>query len=135
MECFNGRCYKRGMGIFSRLFGGKSQEPGPTPDTPEPQEILTAVVVLRRGMKVPAGDYLDAVLAGAFPEGLPESVQRIGLSQPSWFKSDEIADSMASDVASTFATKFNLDGFTHRRRLLTGPEGAPLMLVQLFRLS
>ena len=40
---------------------------------------------------------------------------------------------MAGDVASTFALKFELAAYTHRRRVLTGPEGAPLMLVELFR--
>ena len=120
------------MGFFSKLFGGKSEaELPPAPAEPEP--IPEAVIVLRRGMKVPPAEYLAEVLAGVYPEGLPEAVHRIGLSQPSWFKKDEIADSMAGDVASTFALKFQLAAYTHRRRLLTGPEGAPLMLVELFR--
>ena len=67
------------------------------------------------------------------PDGLPDTVHRVGLSQPSWFKKEEIADSMAGDVASTFALKFELAAYTHRRRVLTGPEGAPLMLVELYR--
>jgi hypothetical protein len=128
--------YKRDMGLFSRIFGGggKAAEPeATTPAEPEPEPTLEAVIVLRRGMKVPAADYLQQVLAGAFPGGLPEKVHRIGLSQPSWFKTEEIADSMAGDVASTFALKFSLGAYHHRRRVLTGPEGAPLMLIELFR--
>ena len=121
------------MGFFSKLFGGKPEAtPEPEPP-PEPEPIPEAVIVLRRGMKVPAGDYLAEVIAAAYPDGLPDSVQRIGLSQPSWFKKDELADSAAGDVASTFALKLQLAAYTHRRRLLTGPEGAPLMLVELFR--
>jgi hypothetical protein len=84
-------------------------------------------------MRVPDAEYLAQVIAAEFPDGLPDAVHRIGLSQPSWFKKDEIADSMAGDVASTFALKFDLAAYTHRRRVLTGPEGAPLMLVELFR--
>jgi len=120
------------VGFFSKLFGGKSGPAAPEPE-PEPEPIPEDVIVLRRGMKVPAAEYLAEVLAGVYPDGLPEGVHRIGLSQPSWFKKDEIADSMAGDVASTFALKFQLEAYTHRRRLLTGPEGAPLMLVELFR--
>ncbi len=118
------------MGLFSKLFGGKSAEPEPEP---EPEPIPVAVIVLRRGMRVPAADYLTEVIAAEYPDGLPDTVHRIGLSQPSWFKKEEVADSMASDVASTFALKFALAAYTHRRRVLTGPEGAPLMLVELFR--
>jgi hypothetical protein len=126
--------YKRGMGLFSRIFGGggKAAETEP-PAPPEPEPTLEAVIVLRRGMKVPAGDYLAQIVAEAFPAGLAESVHRIGLSQPSWFKTEEVADSMAGDVASTFALKFELGAYHHRRRVLTGPEGAPLMLVELYR--
>jgi hypothetical protein len=126
------------MGLFSRIFGGggKTPEPADTTESPapaEPEPTPEAVIVLRRGMKVPAGDYLQQVLAEAFPAGLPENVHRIGLSQPSWFKTEETADSMAGDVASTFALKFALGAYHHRRRVLTGPEGAPLMVVELFR--
>jgi hypothetical protein len=123
------------MGLFSRLFGGgdKPAEPPEAAEPPEPEPIPEAVIVLRRGMKVPNAEYLAEVIAGAYPEGLPDTVHRVGLSQPSWFKKDEIADSMAGDVASTFALKYSLAAYTHRRRLLTGPEGAPLMLVELYR--
>lgn len=118
------------MGFFSRLFGAKE---APAPTEPEPGPELVAVVILRRGMKVPAADYLDQVLAAAYPDGLGAGVQRFGLSQPSWFKKEELADSAAGDVAATFAVKLALEGHVHRRRLLTGPEGASLMLVELFR--
>jgi hypothetical protein len=117
------------VGFFSKLFGKPEPEPEPAPEPEHPE----AVIILRRGMKVPAADYLAQVLAEAYPDGLPEAVQRFGLSQPSWFKKEEIADSMAGDVASTFALKLQLAAYTHRRKLLTGPEGAPLMLVELFK--
>jgi hypothetical protein len=124
-----------GMGLFSRLFGGgKPAEPVNEDETPpEPEPLPEAVIILRRGMKVPAAEYLAEVIAAAYPEGLPDTVHRIGLSQPSWFKKDELADSAAGDVASTFALKFSLAAYTHRRRMLTGPEGAELMLVELYR--
>ena len=118
------------MGLFSKLFGSKPPEPEPEP---EPEPIPVAVIVLRRGMRVPDGEYLAQVIAAQYPAGLPDTVHRVGLSQPSWFKKEEIADSMAGDVASTFALKFELAAYTHRRRVLTGPEGAPLMLVELYR--
>jgi hypothetical protein len=118
------------VGFFSKLFGGKS-EPEVVAE-PEPEPLPAAVVVLRRGMKVPPAEYLAEVLAREYPDGLPDTIQRFGLSQPTWFKKEEIADSMAGDVASTFALKLQLSAYTHRRRLLTGPEGAPLMLVEIF---
>jgi hypothetical protein len=118
------------MGFFSRLFGGAPSEPEAEP---EPEPVPEAVIVLRRGMKVPAADYLQQVIGAAYPDGLPETVQRIGLSQPTWFKNEELADSMAGDVASTFAVKFALAAYSHRRRVVAGPEGAPLMIVELFR--
>ncbi len=118
------------MGFFSKLFG-KPEAAAPEV-APEPEPVLAAVVILRRGMKVPAAEYLAEVLAGIYPDGLPDTVRRIGLSQPSWFKTEEIADSMATDVASTFALKLELGAYTHRRRVLIGPEGAPLMLVELY---
>jgi hypothetical protein len=122
------------MGFFSRLFGEKKTEPEPKPASePEPEPEPEAVILLRRGMRVPDADYIEQVLASFFPEKLPDAVHRIGLCQPSWFKTEEVADSMASDVASTFALKFALGAYTHRRRVLTGPEGAPVMLVELFR--
>jgi hypothetical protein len=120
------------MGFLRRLFGDKKSEPEPEPK-PEPEPVPEAVILLRRGMRVPTADYIEQVLASIFSETLPDTVHRIGLSQPSWFKTEEIADSMASDVASTFALKFALGAYTHRRRVLTGPEGAPVMLVELFR--
>jgi hypothetical protein len=120
------------VGFFSKLFGGKAEPAAPAPE-PEPEPLPEAVIILRRGMKVPPADYLAEVIAAVYPDGLPDTVQRIGLSQPSWFKKDEIADSMAGDVASTFALKLQLAAYTHRRRVLTGPEGAPLMLVELYR--
>jgi len=125
--------YKRGMGLFSRIFGGGEKPPESRAPPAEPEPTLEAVIVLRRGMRVPAEDYLAQVIAEAFPAGLPAEVRRIGLSQPSWFKTEEIADSMAGDVASTFALKLTLGAYHHRRRVLTGPEGAPLMVVELYR--
>jgi hypothetical protein len=53
------------------------------------------------------------------------------LSQPSWYKSEEIADSIASEVAATFGSKFGLASPQHRRSTVAGPEGAQLMVVEL----
>jgi hypothetical protein len=121
------------MGLFSRLFGGDKQA-GPRDEpveAPEPPPDL--VVVLRRGMNVPSAEYVDQVLAGLFPAGLPETCQRIALSQPSWYKSEEIADSIAAEVAATFGGKLGLDAPAHRRRTVDGPEGALVMVVELRR--
>lgn len=119
------------MGLFSKLFGGGKDPSGPEPE-PEP-EPPAVVVVLRRGMSVPRPDYLAQVLAAAFPAGLPESVPRIGLSQPSWYKTEEVADQIAAGVTETFAAKFALGGATSRRRALEGPDGCQVMLVELHR--
>ncbi|HZS37106.1 MAG TPA: hypothetical protein VFF06_09775 [Polyangia bacterium] len=127
------------MGFFSKLFGGKSAEGAATDAArepePEPQNDPQpdAVVVLRRGMSVPKPDYLARVIAAAFPGGLDESVPRVGLSQPSWYKTEEVADQIAAGVTETFALKFALAGATSRRRALDGPDGCQVMLVELYR--
>jgi hypothetical protein len=123
------------MSILSRLFrGGKSaSEATRDPEPSAPEAPPEAVVVLRRGMSVPKDEYVAQVVASAFPSGLPPSVRRFGLSQPSWFKTEEIADCMASEVAATFAQKLGLTGHSHRRHVLEGPEGAPVMVVELYR--
>jgi hypothetical protein len=118
------------MGFFGKLFGGGSRAPEPEPE-PEPE--LVAVVVLRRGMSVPNADYVGQVLAAAFPDGLAAGVERVGLSQPSWFKTEEIGDSMAGDVAATFALKLGIESPSHRRHVVAGPEGAQVMIVELRR--
>jgi hypothetical protein len=129
------------MSFFSRLFKGRPEsspepelQPSPKPEAPpEPAPPPEAVVVLRRGMSIPKDEYVAQVVALAFPGGLPSSVRRFGLAQPSWFKSEEIADSMASDVAATFAQKLGLAEHSHRRHVLAGPEGAPVMIIELHR--
>jgi hypothetical protein len=127
------------MSFFSRLFKGRPEakpeaEPPPKLEgPPKPEPPPQAVVVLRRGMSVPKDEYVAQVVAVAFPGGLPSSVRRFGLSQPSWFKSEEIADSMASDVAATFAQKLGLAEHSHRHHVLSGPEGAPVMIIELYR--
>jgi hypothetical protein len=84
-------------------------------------------------MSVPKPDYVEQVLAAAFPDGLPASVPRVGLSQPSWFKSEEVADHIAAGVVETFSAKFELGAATSRRRALAGPDGCQLLLVELYR--
>jgi hypothetical protein len=127
--------YKTRVGFFSKLFGGKSQsDAAPAPESePEPEPAPDAVVVLRRGMSVPKPEYLAQVIAQAFPDGLPESVPRVGLSQPSWYKTEEAADQIAAGVTETFSLKFALGGATSRRRALDGPDGCQLMLVEIYR--
>jgi hypothetical protein len=120
------------MGFFSKLFGKSEAEPAPELEpAPEPEESPPlAIVILRRGMSVPKPEYVTEVLASLRP-GLPESVQRFALAQPSWFKREELADSAAADVAASFAQKLGVAECTHRREFATGPEGAPLMVVEL----
>jgi hypothetical protein len=113
------------VSFLDKLFGKRKPEP---PPPPEAEETLVAVIVLRRGMSVPKPDYVAQVTSD-----LPEIIQRFALAQPSWFKTEEIADSMASDVASTFALKLGLESYTHRRRVVAGPEGAPVMIVELLQ--
>jgi len=119
------------MGLFSKLFGGGG---GPPPSEPEPEPEPPAVVILlRRGMNVPKPEYVEAVLASAFPGGLPESVPRVALSQPSWFKTDEVAEQIAAGVVETFARKFEVGDPSSRRRVLDGPDGCEVMLVEIHR--
>jgi hypothetical protein len=126
--------YESRVGFFSKLFGGPSStENERAPElAPEPAHP-DAIVVLRRGMSVPKAEYLAEVVAAAFPNGLPESVPRVGLSQPAWYRTEEVADQIAAGVTETFAAKLDLDGATSRRRALAGPDGCPIMLVELYR--
>lgn len=122
------------MGLFSKFFGGKPSAPAATgpeeaiPIEPPPD----AVVVLRRGMNVPSAQYVAQVVASALPE-LKAEVPRIGLSQPSWFKSSETAESAAADAAQAIGLKLGLDAPRHRHRTLDGPDGAQVLLVELRR--
>lgn len=120
------------MGFFKKLFGGESKTPAPVEETEVAEAPPVAVIVLRRGMSVPNDEYIEKVLRAALP-ALDAGVHRIGLSQPSWYKNEELADSMASDVAVTFAKKFSVESHTHRRRVVEGPEGAQVMIVELHR--
>jgi hypothetical protein len=117
------------VGLFSKLFGKKGEEP-PAPEAEEPA-LPKAVVVLRRGMKVPDASYIDKVISTAFPAGLPESVERIGLSQPSWYKTEEVADAIATGVVDTFAERFGLVHGTHVRRPFEGPDGCACLVIEL----
>src|SRR5689334_10226923 len=120
------------MGFFSKLFGGKPEAPAEPEPPPEPEAPPVAIVLLRRGMSVPKPEYVAQVLGSLRPE-LPESVPRFALAQPSWFKKEELADSAAADVAASFAQKLGVAVYTHRREFANGPEGAPLMIVELRR--
>lgn len=123
------------MGLFRRLFGGDPAAPADplrpgqeaAPQAAEPQPA--AVVVLRRGMNVPSEDYVATVVTAA---GFAPSIPRFGLSQPSWFKTDETAEAIAAEVAQTFATKLALPAHSHVKRTVAGPEGCPVLLVAIF---
>jgi hypothetical protein len=122
------------MGFFSRIFGGEKPAAAPEP-TPEPEPTGSppaAVIVLRQGMNVPGAEYVEAVLASAF-EALPDETPRFGLAQPVWFKTSEIADAAAADVADAFARKLALEGASHRHRTVEGPEGSHVMIVEIRR--
>ncbi len=124
------------MGLFSKIFGGKSD---PAPPAADPAVVADApdhpdvAVILRRGMNVPSAEYLEQVVARAFPEGLPASVPRVGLSQPTWFKTEEVADAIAASAVETFGKKYNLEEPSSRRRVIEGPDGCPNLLVELRR--
>ena len=116
------------MGLFSRLFGKKEAEPA----KPGAEPVSVAVFVLGRGMRIPDTDYVSQVVAIAFPRGLPENVQRIGLSQPSWYKTEEVADAIASSVVDAYARRFELADPTHVRRPAEGPDGCACLVVELY---
>lgn len=122
------------MGLFSKLFGGKKSPDAPEAEAaPEPEPVHPdVVVVLRRGMNLPNAEYVGQVVASLFPS-LPETIPRVGLSQPSWFKTEEVADSIAAGVAETFAAKLELEGVTTRRRAVAGPDGCQVLVVELYR--
>src|SRR5262249_25913152 len=124
------------MGLLSKLFGGKetappgAAEPGAAPIPLDP--LPDAVVVLRRGMNIPTADYVAHVVSAALPE-LGPNVPRIGLAQPRWFKSSEIAESAAADAAHAIGLKLGLVSPRHRYRTLDGPDGAQVLLIELHR--
>jgi hypothetical protein len=126
------------MGLFSKLFGSKAE-----PGSESPSELAAvaapaapdAILVLRRGMNVPADDYVAAVVTTHLGAPPPEGLFKTGLSQPSWFKNSEIAHSAAADAARAYALKFSLGEVEHEYRLATGPDGAEIMIVELRRIA
>jgi hypothetical protein len=121
------------MSFWSRILGGKGRSPAPVePVEPVGPDLPEAVVVLRRGMNLPAPEYIEGVLERACP-GLPASVARRGLSQPSWYKNEEGADSIAQGVVESFAAELGIANASSRRRLVDGPDGCACMIVELRR--
>jgi hypothetical protein len=125
------------MGLFDRLFGRPRPEARPAPEAaPEaaPAPATPVLVALcRHGMNVPSAAEMEAVLEAAYPEGLPAGVERAGLAQPSWFKTQEIARSAAADVAHAMALRLGLSSYTHDYRVIEREGAARFLLVQLFR--
>jgi len=120
------------VGFLGKLFGGNRSSPPEVPVEPAEPDWPDAVIVLRRGMNLPQDDYVRQVVESALP-GLPDGVKRIGLSQPSWFKTEEVADAIASGVAETFGAQLGLGAATHRRRVVDGPEGCACLMIELRR--
>jgi hypothetical protein len=83
-------------------------------------------------MNVPDAGYVAKVIAAELGE-LAESVPRLGLSQPSWFKDAEGADHIAQGIAETFGPKLGLGEVTASRSAVDGPDGCSCLLVQLRR--
>jgi hypothetical protein len=119
------------MGLWKKLFGGDAEPPDAEAAPVEPP--LLAVAVCRHGMNLPSDAELAAVLGLAYPGGLAPEVARIGLSQPSWFKNQEIAESAAADVAQALRHKLSLSGGSHRYRILDRHGAAKIMLVELVK--
>ncbi len=118
------------MGLFSKLFGSKTADAEPAAPTPiAPERVVKAAVVLRQGMRVPDPQYVAQVIAAA---GLPAEVASLGLSQPTWFKNRELAESAALDAAQAFCTKLGIEETAHKHRTVAGPDGAKVMLVEIF---
>jgi hypothetical protein len=82
-------------------------------------------------MNVPSDEERAAILAAVYPEGLPEGTQEVGLSQPSWFKNQEIAESAAADVAQAMAHKLGLTDFDHTYRIVEREGAARALVVEV----
>jgi hypothetical protein len=90
--------------------------------------MALAVLVLRQGMNVPDDAYVAQVVASVVPD-VDASVPRAGLSQPTWWKNMEFAESAAGDAARAFAQKLALASDAYSYRIATGPDGANVMVV------
>lgn len=130
------------MGLFDRLFGKKSsgasaeaaaaQAPAPEP-LPEPDPPPDGVLVLRQGMSVPDSEYVLSVARIMLGERMPTELPHAGMSQPVWFRAGEFTRSGVADAAMAYAIKFGLGVCSHRHTEGQGPDGARVMLIELWR--
>jgi hypothetical protein len=123
------------VGFLDRLLGRSAPPPAPAAevDQPPPREV-DVVAICRHGMNVPSPDEIDEVVAIAYPEGLGQRARRVGLSQPSWFKTQESAESAAADVAQAMAHKFALGEYEHHHRIIEREGAAKVLLVEVYAL-
>jgi hypothetical protein len=122
------------MGFFHKLFGKPEREAEPEPESPVTvAPPVAAVGICRHGMNVPSADELAQVIALAFPDGLAPTTQTVGLSQPSWFKNQEIAESAAADVAAALRHKLGLGEGSHTHRILERDGAAKILIVEVYQ--
>jgi hypothetical protein len=91
------------------------------------------VLVLRQGMSVPDSDYVLSVARLMLGERMPTELPHAGMSQPVWFRAGEFTRSGVADAAAAYAVKFGLGVCSHRHTEGQGPDGARVMLIELWR--
>src|SRR5437016_1160723 len=107
------------MGLFDKLFGkprASEAEAAVQAETAPAPAHPVLVALCRHGMNVPSAEEMEQVVGIAYPDPLPAEVERVGLAQPSWFKTQEIVRSAAADVAQAMAHRRGLEDYTHEYR-------------------
>lgn len=100
---------------------------------PEPDPPPDGVLVLRQGMSVPENEYVLAVAHQMLGERMPKELPHAGMAQPVWFRAGEFTRSGVADAAMAYAVKFGLGTCSHRYTEGQGPDGARIMLIELWR--
>jgi hypothetical protein len=129
------RATVRDVGLFDRLFGKKSSasaSEAPAPE-PEPDPPPDGVLVLRQGMSVPDSAYVLAVAQTMLGDRMRPELPHAGMAQPVWFRAGEFTRSGVADAAMAYAVKFGLGVCSHRHTEAQGPDGARVMLIELWR--
>ena len=119
------------MGLFDRF----RKKGAPPPDPPAPEEaedegVVSHVVILRAGMRDPDEAFAEAVLGARFPEALASKLPQTRLSQPRWFKAENVSSGLRL-LAEAMAAETGTDPARATFITCSGPDGAPAALVLL----